>query len=172
MTVGGFTIRPATSEDADAIATAHLDSIRSIGARFYTPEIVDDWAAPINASRYVNAMAFGEAFFVAVGEVSGQPTVLGFSTHKTIDTQHRTAVYVRGGAIRRGVGSALFKRAEKDALDKGASEIDVSASLAAVAFYKANGFQEIGRGEHQISSERRMACIFMRKHLATLKLGV
>jgi GNAT superfamily N-acetyltransferase len=162
-----FEVRPATSSDAEAIAAAHLDSIRSIGAQFYTPEIVDDWAARVSAGLYVRAMGLGESFFLAIGKAEGRPLVLGFSTHKIVGAQHRTAVYVRSGAVRSGVGTALFKRAEADAIESGAGAIDVDASLAASDFYKANGFHEIGRGEHQLWSGRRMACIFMRKHLST-----
>jgi hypothetical protein len=33
--------------DVDDIAAAHLDSIRSIGPRFYDPAVVDDWGAQI-----------------------------------------------------------------------------------------------------------------------------
>ena len=167
MAFGEFDVRPATPGDADGIAAAHLDSIRSIGAQFYSPEVVDDWAAPLGADHYVKAMGLGEAFFVAIGQIDGQPTVLGFSTHKTGGRQHRTAVYVRGVAVRSGIGSALFKRAEADAIASGARTIDVDASLAAVDFYKANGFREVGRGEHQLWSGRPMACIFMRKDLDT-----
>jgi putative acetyltransferase len=172
MAVREFEIRPATPSDADAIAAAHLDSIRAIGAQFYAHEIVDDWAGPISADRYVEAMRLGESFFVAIGKVDDQPAVLGFSTHKTIGTQHRTAVYVRGSAVRSGIGSALFTRAEAEAVAARACDIDVDASLAAVAFYKANGFYEVGRGEHQLGSGRRMACVFMQKHLATSKRGI
>jgi putative acetyltransferase len=167
-----FEVRRATPDDADGIAVAHLDSIRSIGAKFYAPDIVDDWASPVATNRYVKAMELGEAFFVAIGEVDGRPTVLGFSTHKTVGSQHRTAVYVVGEVVRSGLGTALFKRAEADAIASGARDIDVDASLAATAFYKANGFNEVGRGEHQLWSGRRMACIFMRKHLDLSKHGV
>jgi len=133
---------------------------------------VDDWAAPVNADLYVRAMGLGESFFVAIGNAEGWPSVLGFSTHKIVGAQHRTAVYVRGRVVRTGVGSALFKRAEADAIESGAGAIDVDASLAASDFYRANGFHEVGRGEHQLWSGRRMACIFMRKHLSTPNRGV
>jgi hypothetical protein len=32
-------------------------------------------------------------------------------------------------------------------------------------FYKANGFEEVGRGQHRLWSGRPMACVFMRKEL-------
>jgi putative acetyltransferase len=158
-----FEIRRATPEDADGIAAAHLDSILTIGAQFYAAEIVQDWAARVNGPRYRESIEQGNAFFVAIGERDGQRAVLGFATHRIVAGQHRTAVYVRGAAVRSGIGSALFTRAEAAAVASGAAAIDVDAALGAVGFYLANGFTEIGRGEHELWSGRRMACVFMRK---------
>jgi ribosomal protein S18 acetylase RimI-like enzyme len=92
--------------------------------------------------------------------------VLGFSSHRIDGNEHGTAVYVREDAARRGIGSALFRAAEASAVAAGATRIDIDASRAAVEFYKANGFEEVGRGEHRLSSGRSMACVFMRKNLA------
>lgn len=164
MIADGVVLRRATTDDADAIAAAHIDSIRSIGPRFYSPQIVDAWAAGLNGELYVRAMNDGEAFFVAVDPCDEQ-VVLGFSTHRTEPDQHRTAVYVRGSAAGRGIGSALFHTAEADVRACGGTSIDISASLVALDFYKANGFEEIGRGEHVLRNGVRMACVFMRKQL-------
>jgi putative acetyltransferase len=79
--------------------------------------------------------------------------------------QHRTAVCVRGSAPRCGVGSALFRLAEAQVLAAGARSLHVDASLAAVDFYKANGFDEITRGQHRLRSRRVMSCVVMRKDL-------
>ena len=162
-----FTVRRARLADADRIAAAHLDSIRSIGPQYYEAAIVSDWGARVKGDLYVNAMAGGEVFFIAIGEPGNNPEVLGFSSHRIDEDEHRTAVYVRGRAVRFGIGSALFRSAEAAALAAGAASIHVDASLAAVAFYKANGFDEVGRGEHRLWSGRSMACVFMRKNLAT-----
>ena len=163
-----FEVRRAGPADVDEIAAAHLDSIRSIGALSYTPAIVSDWGARVTGDLYSNAMARGEVFFIAIGELGDQPEVLGFSSHRIDDNEHRTAVYVRGQAARLGIGSALFRSAEAAAISAGATSIHVDASLAAVEFYKANGFVEVGRGEHRLSSGRLMACVFMRKLLASI----
>jgi ribosomal protein S18 acetylase RimI-like enzyme len=144
---------------------AHLDSIRSIGALHYEAPIVSDWGARVRGELYAEAMARGDEFFVAIGEREGKPEVLGFSSHRIDGGEHRTAIYVRGKAARLGVGSALFRMAEAAAIAAGATSIHVDASLAAVEFYTANGFQEVGRGTHRLSSGRRMACVFMRKNL-------
>jgi putative acetyltransferase len=161
-----FKIRRATFADVDEIAAVHLDSIRSIGARYYQEEIANDWGAQVTGELYVNAMAGGESFFIAVDQLGGRCEALGFSSHRIERDESRTAVYVRGKAVRLGIGSALFRAAESAAITAGATRICVDASLAAVEFYRAIGFKELGRGEHRLLSGRRMACVFMRKNLA------
>lgn len=42
-----FDVRRAGPADVDKIAAAHLDSIRSIGARHYDAAIVNDWGAKV-----------------------------------------------------------------------------------------------------------------------------
>jgi GNAT superfamily N-acetyltransferase len=160
-----FTVRRAGPADAADIAAAHRDSIIGVGAIYYEPGIVNDWAALVTEELYVRAMSRGERFFIATSEPGSQPGVLGFSSHRVEEDEHRTAVYVRSTATRRGVGSALFNAAEAAAIAAGAASIHVDASLAAVAFYRASGFEELGHGEHPLPSGRTMACVFMRKIL-------
>lgn len=163
MTPAEVQTRRAHPGDAEAIALAHLDSIRSIGPTFYPPDVVEEWASGLTPDIYVKAMEGGEAFFVATGHIDGQPVVLGFSTHRVDDAQDGMSVYVRGGAARRGIGTTLLRLAEAHALESGATSIQIQASLAGIEFYKANGFEEIGRGEALLMSGRSMPCVFMRK---------
>lgn len=166
MTPRDIQTRRAHSEDAEAIALAHLDSIRSIGAAFYTPDVIEAWCAGLTSDIYVKAMAGGEAFFVATGHIDGVPAVLGFSTHRVDDAQDGTSVYVRGRAARQGIGTALLRWAEEYALAHGATSLQIQASLAGVQFYRVNGFEELGRGEATLMSGQSMPCVFMRKLLA------
>ena len=162
-----FRTRRASPSDAKDIASAHLDSIRSLGAGFYPPEVVDDWAEGLTADLYINAMERGEVFFIAVEAIDGANAVLGFaSDYEREGLQHGTSVYVRGAAARRGIGSALFKMAEAEAISKGATSFQVEASFAGVDFYKANGFIEIARGETHLQSGQPIGCVFMEKTLA------
>ena len=165
MSVRDVHTRRAGPSDADAIALAHVDSIRSIGPAFYEPDIVDAWAAGLTPDLYRNAMNGGEVFFVATGDLDGQPVVLGFSTHRVDDEQDGASVYVRGPAARLGIGTALLRLAEQHARTHGAKSIQIQASLAGVAFYEANGFEALGRGEATLMSGRSMPCVFMRKTL-------
>jgi putative acetyltransferase len=164
MSGGDPVLRRATAADADAIATAHIDSIRSIGPHFYPPQVVNAWAAGLTGELYVRAMNDGEAFFVATDPVD-DGIVLGFSSHRNDPEEHRTAVYVRGSASRRGIGSALFGMAEADVRASGGTNIHIAASIVAVDFYKAHGFEETARGEHRLRNGVAMECVFMQKSL-------
>ena len=168
VTILAFETRRAIPADADAIALAHQDSIREIGPRFYPPPVVADWGEDLTRDLYVNAMADGEVFFVATGEIDGAPAVLGFATHRIDGTQHGTSVYVRGVAARHGIGTALLRLAEADAIASGATSLHIEASLAGVEFYKANGYEGVAAGETRLRTGRPIACVFMRKNLATV----
>jgi GNAT superfamily N-acetyltransferase len=158
-------MRRGGAADAEAIALAHADSIRSIGPDFYAPEVVEAWGSGLTPDLYVQAMDGGEAFFLATGELDGETVVLGFATHRVDDEQDGASVYVRGRAARRGIGTALLRLAEDHARAHGATTIHIQASLAGVEFYKANGFDALGRGEARLMSGRTMPCVYMRKVL-------
>lgn len=157
-----FQIRRATVDDVDEIAAAHLDSIRTIGSQYYPSEIVNDWCAEITGNLYLKAMEQGEVFFIAV---AADNEVFGFSSHRIDDEIHGVSVYVRGKAARQGIGSALLRAAEESANAVKATNIHIDASLSAFKFYIANGFKELSRGDHQLSSGRSMRCVFMQKDL-------
>ena len=164
MTIHDVVIRPAGTADVHAIAEAHRDSIRSLGAAFYPPGALDAWQAGISPDLYRNAMQSGEVFFMASGTLDGRHEILGFSSDYCIEgTVHGTSVYVRGEAARQGVGRALLEHAEAHAVARGATSIQIEASLAGVEFYKANGYEEVSRGETRLTSGHLIACVFMRK---------
>jgi GNAT superfamily N-acetyltransferase len=166
MRIGKYETRRARPADADAIALAHRDSIRSIGPAFYSPHVVDDWEEGLTGDLYRRAMSGGEVFFIATGNIDGAELVLGFASDYRIEgSKHGTSVYVRGSAARTGIGSALFALAEAHARARGATCVHVEASLAGVEFYRANGFVETGRGETHLTSGRPIACVFMVKEL-------
>ena len=165
--IRAFEIRRARPADVDEIALAHRDSILSIGPAFYSPEVVGYWQQGITGDLYRRAMDAGEVFFIAVGDVDGTRAVLGFASDYGMEgPKHGISVYVRGRSARQGLGSALLARAEAHAVAAGATTIEIDASLAGVAFYKAHGFLEVGHGDTRLSTGRSMPCVFMRKDLA------
>jgi putative acetyltransferase len=165
-TIAEFEIRRADRSDVDAIAQAHRDSIQSIGPAFYPPNDVEAWKAGLAGDVYLKAMDGGEVFFIATGRVNGMPQVLGFASDYCIEgTTHGTSVYVRGTAARRGIGTAVLRRAEAHAAASGAWRIQIEASLAGCEFYRANGYVEFRRGETRLMSGHPIACVFMGKEL-------
>jgi len=163
--LAGIETRPATGDDAAAIAFAHIDSIRTLGPHFYPADVVEAWCEGLTADIYAKAMRGGEAFFIATGRLDGQHVVLGFATHRVDDEQDGASVYVRGRAARQGIGTALLRLAEQHARAHGATSIQIQASLAGVTFYKVNGFEELGRSEAMLMSGKSIACVLMRKQL-------
>jgi GNAT superfamily N-acetyltransferase len=165
--ISTFGTRRAEPSDAEGIAIAHRDSIRSIGPRFYPDQVVEEWADNLTGDLYVQAMAGGEVFFIAVAQAGGANVILGFaSDYRRQGSRHGTSVYVTGASVRLGIGSALLRLAEAEAISKGATSVHVESSLAGVEFYKANGFVEVGRGHTLLMSGRPIDCVFMEKTLA------
>jgi GNAT superfamily N-acetyltransferase len=165
--LGSITLRRATGQDADAIALAHIDSIRTLGPRFYASDVIEAWGEGLTGDLYARAMQGGEAFFIATAQADGQEVVLGFATHRVGDEQDGVSVYVRGRAARQGIGTALLQLAEEHARAYGASSIQIQASLAGVEFYRANGFEALRRGEAVLMSGKSMPCVLMRKMLSS-----
>lgn len=144
---------------------AHIDSIRTLGPRFYPADVVEAWGEGLTAGLYARAMQEGEAFFIATVQVDGEEIVLGFATHRVDDEQDGASVYVRGDAARQGIGTALLRLAEEHARAHGATSIQIQASLAGVEFYKTNGFETLRPGEALLMSGKSMPCVLMRKQL-------
>jgi len=164
--IENLVFRQAEVSDATAIAEAHRDSVRSIGPAFYDHNDVEAWQHGVAADLYLNAMAGGEVFFVAIGELDGIAQVLGFSSEYPVGgTTHGVSVYVRGAAARQGIGTELLRRAETHAAAAGACAIQIEASLAGVDFYKANGYREIRRGHSRLTSGYLIGSVLMRKEL-------
>jgi putative acetyltransferase len=158
--------RRADASDAEGMAAAHRDSIRSLGPSCYPPPVVEAWAEGLAPSLYLSAMEAGEVFFIATARVDGEPMIIGFSSEYPLEgTTYGMSVYVRGLAARRGIGSSLLGLAEAHAIERGARSIEVDASLVGVEFYRSQGFVELERGEIQLRSGYPIACVFMRKRL-------
>lgn len=111
-------------------------------------------------------MGRGEVFFIATGALAGHAAVLGFSSDYVIDGgRHGTSAYIRGVAARQGIGSPLLSLAESFGRARGATSVEIEASLGAVEFYRRHGFVEMKRGDVALPSGFRTPCVFMRKDL-------
>jgi putative acetyltransferase len=172
MSTDNPSVRRASVSDCDLIAAAHVESIRSLAAKYYDQETIEDWARPRTGQTYRLAMESGEAFFVAVAAgPGGADHVVGFSSYRVTDGKHRTAIYVCSDFARRKIGTALFRAAENAARSNGARELQVAASLCAVAFYKANGFEKLEDGEHTLAQEEKCRAFTCEKNCEDTRPG-
>lgn len=161
MAKHSFWVRHATEADFDELAAVHIESIQTHCGSFYSREIIKEWIAPISREKYLGAVAQGATIYVAE-DVTG---LLGFSeVHRARGSEYNTAVFVSGRAGRRGVGSALYRTAECQALRAGAERIVLNATLAAVEFCEKNGFRQLHPGNSEMPSGSKMKIVRMIKY--------
>ena len=157
-------IRPAIVADAIAIIDLHFAAVHHSAGSFYPPEVLNSWSTQPDETRYDHirrALEKGEELFVVAEDASG---VIGFGSIVPL-LQELRAVYVHPRAGRRGVGSAILRRLEQLALDRGVLQLQMDASINAEAFYRRAGYEILERGVHRLSSGREMACLKMKKSL-------
>jgi len=75
------------------------------------------------------------------------------------------ACYVEPRATRMGCGTALVREIEGMAREYGLPRLHLVASLNAESFYASLGYVVRERGEHVLSSGRRMAAVWMERTL-------
>lgn len=161
-------IRSARAADLRRIANVHFDAVRANAAEAYPPEIVWHWAAAYDDPARLVELRAGLALrtvLVIVAEVDGE--VCGFGAVSP-SADEIYAVSVAPAVGRRGVGSAILRRLEELAAQRGASRLRVQASLNAEPFYRANGYNVDRQGIFHLKSDVEMACVIMSKELANL----
>ena len=159
-------VRPARPEDAHAIFDLHVASIRAFGPETYTDEQVEAWARPPDdAPRY----PIGEpGQYYVVAERGG--ALAGFGHLTDHAEEYGTdaaveAVYVHPDNAGRGVGSAVLAHLEGYARAAGHETLALWASLNAVPFYEASGWERVGERDHETSGAV-LTVVEMRKDLS------
>ena len=133
-------VRAATPADAAAILRVHRESILNLGLESYSHAEVESWATGLVPERYVEAITDGgETFIVAVVP---DGALAGFCSFKDDEVK---GLYVAPDWARRGVGSALLRRAEATIAAGGHVLIRIVASLSGQAFYEHHGYRVVER---------------------------
>ena len=155
-----LTIRPARPSDAAAMLQVHREAILSKAAGHYQQVTLDAWAVGVTADRVARfeRQIVDPEFIVLVAEAGRE--LIGYGIAVPSHRQLR-ALYVKPNAIGR-VGVTLLAEVETLAFEV-AEELTCDASLNAVAFYRANGYTELGRMEHVLSSGASVPCMRMKK---------
>jgi putative acetyltransferase len=159
-------IRTATPVDALAVRDVHLASIEGPGPSAYDPEVVAAWAHERDPADY--PIDSEDASFVVAEvasgngkghEENGNDGVVGFGwlafdpgTHLVAGADAEVvAIYVHPAAARERVGSAVLDELERGARERGIETIGLWASLPAVPFYLARGYERVVEHLHEFA---------------------
>ncbi len=160
-----YLIRCAIESDASAIISVHRKAVHETASSFYSESILDGWS-PIDDTRVENMRDKlrdnPENTIILVIESNG--VVAGFG-EIVPEFEELRAVYVSPDFGRLGFGGLLLQELESRARQTGLSRLWLDSSLNAQEFYKANGYQIDGPGEHKLNSGQIMPCIKMSKLL-------
>lgn len=132
-----FNLRLSRPEDAQRLHELHTRAVRTLCAPHYDPAVIDGWLEGRNAEGYLRPIKRG-AIFVA----ERNSVVVGFGEAAPGSV---VAVYVDPEATRRGIGTAILRRAIEMARRGYEGPICVEATLNASSFYERHGFRETHR---------------------------
>jgi putative acetyltransferase len=152
-------LRRATVDDASAVHSLHMASIRGLASGSYSAAQIDAWCGNRSPQSYHTPLT---EQFVLVAEAEGQ--LVGFAQ---LDASQSTvvAVYVHPRFVRQGIGLQLLRALESEAHLVGLSELRLQASLNAVGFYANAGYAPGAQAEHMVSSGGSVPCIAMSRTL-------
>lgn len=159
-------IRPARVSDAASIVDVHFRAVHETAAQDYEKEILDEWSVERGEERLLRMesqlIENPDKTVMIVATIAD--VVVGFGEICPSLNELR-AVYVSPQFDRTGVGRRLLAELEVSARANGVSELWCDSSLTAEKFYARNGFVSSGRGQHELRSGRKMACVKMTKRL-------
>lgn len=136
------TIRLANIGDVEAIHDVHVSSIKELCSSHYSSDDIKRWTERQSTERYLRyieggGMVVAEEFdkVIAFGH-------LGEPEENITDCNHEIkALYVAPGRAKKGVGTLLLKRLEREAINSGrCKNLLVYSSKNAIEFYKKFGF--------------------------------
>ncbi|MEM6547086.1 MAG: GNAT family N-acetyltransferase [Pseudomonadota bacterium] len=161
---GRIRYRPLRPDDGEAIADLHRRAILAVPRRFYTDAERQSWCDGIDPSAYQRLAAAGEIFDIAT---DGADRPIGFSGHllQSDGWGEVSGLYVDPAHQGRGLGGGLLDRAERSMRACGRHRIRVSASLAALDFYRAHGYGVTGEAQHHTRGGTAIAIRRMEKRL-------
>jgi putative acetyltransferase len=152
-------VRRAIAADAEAIHALHMASIRTLGASHYSGAQLEAWCGERSATSYLAPIA---TKVVVVAE--HRKTVCGFGQLDPA-AQEIEAVYVSPSTTRKGIGSAILRELERQALSLLLPRLTLDSSLNAERFYAMHGYTPLARTEHELHPGVFLPCVKMDKVL-------
>lgn len=153
------TIRAYRAGDAAAMAAIYTRAVRTIGARYYSPEQVEAWAQGATAERFASKMIDGRCCWVATDAADRAVAFVDLEADGHIDF-----LYADPDVAGLGVATALLDAVEAVAVADGITRLYVEASEAARRVFLKRGytvterrdFEIAGVAIHNYAMERRL----------------
>jgi putative acetyltransferase len=136
---GRARIRAYEARDASAIARLFYETVRSVNRADYSEEQVEAWAPAVPDEQAWHARMSEPDRRTLVAEEDDE--VVGFAELE--DDGHLDMIYLRGGAVGRGVGRRLYEAVEGEARGSGVGRIFAEVSITARPFFERHGFRVV-----------------------------
>ncbi len=163
-------LREAVPADAERIRDVHLRSIEELSGQAYSETQVAAWGHDRDPEEYpIDA----DETHVLVAE-GGDDEIVGFGWLRDGARDHLraivegelVAVYVHPAVTRQGIGSRLCEALEAEADGRGIRSLGLWASLNAVPFYEAQGYDRVTAHAHEYRDGVELTLIEMAKRLS------
>lgn len=153
-----ISIRQAITNDRDRIVQLHKESIRQLCTADYTPAQIQ---ALLEDKKVYGTRSWGDVVLVAeYGE-----TIVGFSA---LMRGAVSAMYVHPTWTRQGIGRQLLHAIEREAIFRQWKWLFVKASVTAVPFYQACGYQILHPTQMMVAGRELVPCVDMQKQLVEM----
>ena len=153
-----ISIRQAHTCDRDRISQLHSESIRQLCTADYTPTQIQ---ALLKDKKVYGTKSWGDVVLVAeYGE-----KIVGFSAFMRGTV---SAMYVHPEWTRQGIGKRLLQAVEREAIFRRWQWLFVKASVTAVPFYQACGYQILHSTQMRVARREWVPCVDMQKQLVAM----
>ena len=178
----GFSLRKATLDDRPILEGLIAESARGLSRQDYTDAQIE---AALGTAMGVDTKLIRDGTFFVV-EAEGEIVACGgWSKRRTLfgadgqagrqselldparDSARIRAFFVRPAWARQGIGRALLQQCEAEARAQGFRTAELVATLPGQKLYKAMGYEEEERIEHDLGGGITIEFVPMRKDLRT-----
>jgi len=153
------TIRPARNADRSAMFTVHVRSIRETCSRSYSPKQIDAWIGILSPDDYTSVLQQRVMVVATDGD-----DLVGFAQLAPAAREVQ-AIYVLPERQGEGIGQLLLSELERQALARGISRLELSATLNSIGFYERAGYGQRCRAVHRMLTGVELPCVRMGKKL-------
>jgi putative acetyltransferase len=159
-------LREAVPGDAHRICDVHLASIKGLAGQSYNEEQVAAWAHDRDPDDY--PIESEDTYFVVAED---ETAVIGFGWMKLdageyfqtgVEGEIR-AIYIHPSVTGQGIGSRIYTELETQAIRQNIASLGLWASLNAVPFYEAQGYERVAEHVHEYQDGIELTLVEMSK---------